>query len=404
MDRIIKFLVIIFWIVYSSQVAAEKLQKKDGYLYIATFNVFKLGAVDLKYTSGSNSEIIPARIQNIANVLAVGDFDLIALQEVAHGKGGEAAINDLIKNLKAVHNLEYKAIHSEHIGRGLMAEMITFLYDPNEISPQALEENVLTNLIEIPGRDLVRSQWKAGNFDFTVISAHLAWGNETHRIAGYEKINDILHNPEKYSNDPDIIILGDFNRFGDSQTSVQKIKYDETKFIAPNITIFDPSFNTLKEVSKSHIMGKGVPNDNPQFISTTVAKNTFVYDAFLMTKDVDEEFDGDLFKPKYGIDFGVIVFDEKGGFGYQIGADDLSHNALKEAYSDHRPLWFRFNTSRVSDSDMTNALQKYFTTKSGKRYHLHNCPRINASAELKAWESIEQLKVELYLPCKICLD
>jgi len=227
---------------------------------------------------------------------------------------------------------------------------------------------------------------------------------ETKHIAGYEKINDILHNPEKYSNDPDIIILGDFNRFGDSQTSVQKIKYDETKFIAPNITIFDPSFNTLKEVSKSHIVGKGVPNDNPQFISTTVAKNTFVYDAFLMTKDVDEEFDGNLFKPQYGIDFGVIVFDEKDGFGYQIGADDLSHNALKEAYSDHRPLWFRFNTSRVSDSDSTNALQKFFTTKSGKRYHLHNCPSINASSKLKAWESIEQLQVESYLPCKIYLD
>ena len=116
------------------------------------------------------------------------------------------------------------------------------------------------------------------------------------------------------------------------------------------------------------------------------------------------DFDGNLFKPQYGIDFGVIVFDEKDGFGYQIGADDLSHNALKEAYSDHRPLWFRFNTSRVSDSDSTNALQKFFTTKSGKRYHLHNCPSINASSKLKAWESIEQLQVESYLPCKIYLD
>lgn len=393
-----------FLVLFTSLTSAEKLKKEDRYLYIATFNVYKLGAVASKYTDNINTAHIPERIINLANVLAVGDFDLIALQEVAFGERGERAVSDLITALKVEHNLEYLVVHSQHIGRGLMPEMISFLYDPNEVTPLHTTNGSYTELIEIKGRDLVNSQWKAGHFDFNLISAHLAWSNEEDRIDGFKKINEILKKPSDFTTDPDIIILGDFNRFGDGQESVKFIEYSQDKVLAPNITIFDPAFNEKKSVRQSDIVGKGIPDDNPQLLSTTVAENTFVYDAFIMTGDVIEEFDGSTTQPIYGVDFGILAFDEVGAFGYQQDAEKLKHNDLKIAFSDHRPLWMRFNVSKAANADNMQIVErKFYTTLHGKRYHDKSCSTIQHSHSLKEWSDIESLASQGFKPCKVCL-
>ncbi|MEP0174598.1 MAG: hypothetical protein ABJH28_08440 [Paraglaciecola sp.] len=400
-----RIFVLAFLVFFTSFTSAEKLNKEEGYLYIATFNVFKLGAVASKYTDSISTEQIPERITNLANVLAVGDFDLIALQEVAFGEGGERAVSDLINALKDKHGLEYRVVHSQHIGRGLMPEMISFLFDPNEVSPSQINNDSYTELIKIEGRDLVNSKWKAGHFDFNLISAHLAWGSEEDRIYGFKKIDDILKEPSDFATDPDIIILGDFNRFGDGQESVKFIEYSQDKVLAPNITIFDPAFNEKKSVKKKDIVGKGIPNDNPQLLSTTVAKNTYVYDAFIMTGDVIEEFDGSTTQPIYGVDFGILAFDEVGAFGYQQGAEKLKHNDLKVAFSDHRPLWMRFNVSKAANADETQiAEQNFYTTPHGKRYHEKSCSTIQHSHGLKEWSNIEALVSQGFQPCKVCLE
>ncbi len=87
-----------------------------------------------------------------------------------------------------------------------------------------------------------------------------------------------------------------------------------------------------------------MPSDNPQLISTTVAGNKKVYYMVLCSIDAAEEFPPGNNEAEYAKDFGIIHFDEANGFGYQLGADSLSHDALKNAYSDHRPLWIRFKT------------------------------------------------------------
>jgi endonuclease/exonuclease/phosphatase family metal-dependent hydrolase len=395
--------------------ALDKISKEDGYFYLATFNVYKLGTVDAKYTSmdeDSNQDIdeniIPERIKNIADIVAIGEFDLIAFQEVTYGPRGEAAFNDLIKDLQDRYNLKYKVKHSDYIGQGLMAEMISFLYRPEIVEPKLSSKyNAYTYNIDIDGRDLVASSWKVGSFDFTAISAHLAWGNEEDRIDGFYEINQILHHPQRYSIDPDIIILGDFNRFGDNQDSVLQIDYDPVKILAPNITIFDSQFNTQKKVTKSNIIGKNIPNNNPQFLSTTVAKNTFVYDGIYMTADVSEELGFTGENAEYGTDFGIIVFDEVGGFGFQAGANKLDHNTLKNLYSDHRPLWMRFKTTQTENLDETilddtYSVHSYYATPYGRKYHLHNCPTIRGKATPKTWKDKASAEDDSYTPCRIC--
>lgn len=398
----------------SVQVAvAAPITKGPNELLICTFNVYKLGSVDAKYRAlEEDTDVtgdIPVRIRNLANVLAVGPFDLIVLQEVTEGIRGEWAVSDLVRDLNQRHGRHYSHFPSEGIGRGLMQEAIAFVYDPNTIQPQVLTgETSLTANIEIEGRDLARSQWRAGDFDFTLVAAHLAWGNEDDRDAGYEMIEDILKSPtpSTFSHDRDIIVLGDFNRFGNGYDSVKELAFVSSKFLAPNVTIFDPAFNTVEEAEDGSIAGTGITD--PQLLSTTVSdNNTFVYDMILITNDVAEEFTAGTGQATFGTDFGIIHFDEPNGVGFQSGADALVGNALKKAYSDHRPLWMRFRTDTGNldntpsgpgswDADVT-----YVGTQHGKRFHLPSCSAVRGRATPKKWTSRDQALSERG-PCRRC--
>ncbi len=307
--------------------------------------------------------------------------------------------------------MNYQFFMSGYIGRGLINEAISFMYDPTVVKPELLPGGIqLTENIEIPGRDMVRTQWEAGNFDFTLISAHLAWGNEAHRDAGYRMINEILHTPtpSQYSDDPDIIMLGDFNRFGNSFDSVKELEYDLNLFLAPNITFFDAGFSTRKSVSRASIDGKGVPGDNKQFLSTTVAKNSYVYDMILISNDVKEEFPPGTNQASYGTDFGIIHFDESDGFGFQAGADTLVHNDLKEAYSDHRPLWMRFKTDTCYADDPPGGVDltqpvthsEYVATEHGSHFHRPTCRFVQGRIH-KRWTNREAAAIEA-TPCGVC--
>lgn len=196
-----------------------------------------------------------------------------------------------------------------------------------------------------------QTQWRAGHFDFTLIAVHLAWGNHGKRRTGYEKVREIFSRPSGWSDDPDVIVLGDFNRFGDGAAAVDALPYDSGRFRAPNITFFDPAFSSVRQVTRHSIEGKGVPNDDPQLLSTTVSGNRHVYDMILFSRDAAEEFPASLHEARYAADFGIIHFDHPTGFGYQPGADELSHDGLKKAYSDHRPVWLRFRTDLPAFDD-----------------------------------------------------
>lgn len=387
--------------------------KAPDHLYLCSFNVYMLGSIEQKYRELDQEDgdlepgtPIPDRIRNLARVLATADFDLIVLQEVTHGEKGEWALTDLVQELNTAHNRHYSFFLSGHIGQGLMPEAIAFIYNPAVVRPQILPGSTsqVAN-IEIGGRDLVRTKWVAGNFDFTLIAAHLAWGNEADRREGDLMIREILttKTPSRFSDDPDIIVLGDLNRFGLNFTFFDGLTYSAASFLAPNITCFDPEFNQRKEVKAAHLAGTPLADMNPQFLSTTVATNTSVYDAFLLTPDVDEELPGDGNAVTYGQDFGIIHFDERGGFGYQAGADSLSHNQLKVDYSDHRPLWMRFRTNLAHSDAQTGTAPpiRYVATNAGRKFHLPGCSTITHSTVAKEWTK-RSAAAATHGPCGVC--
>ncbi|MCB9848555.1 MAG: hypothetical protein H6814_09090 [Phycisphaeraceae bacterium] len=374
---------------------------------ICTFNVYKLGAVDPKYEDleFGDGEEIPQRILNLADVLTVDRFDLICLQEVYAGARGEAVIDDLVQALDTRHGLRYRSLLSEHIGRGLMPEAIAFLYDPAVVRPLPVgSAGQKTENIPIPGRDLVKTAWVAGDFDFTLVAAHLAWGDEDDRDAGYRQIREILTDPASFSGDPDVLVLGDFNRFGKGFSSVDFLDHHPGEFFVPNIQFFDPAVHERKTVTKSSITGKGVPDDDPQLLSTTVAPNRYVYDMVLFTPDAAEEYTAGSAPGSLGVDFGIVYFDEPGRFGHQPGADSLGHNELKEAYSDHRPLFIRFFTDTGNadgETPTVAATTEFVGTQSGTRFHLPGCRTIRNSVITERWATAEDALADRRA-CGVC--
>lgn len=372
-----------------------------------------MGAVAPKYVSLGEDEEgednsawgIPQRIKNLAKVLSFGHFDLVALQELNEGERGQWAMSDLVKQLKDAHGQDYEFFMSDGIGRGLIPEAIGFLYNPAKVAPVVIDGTTrLVDNIEIPGRDLARTQWKAGDFDFTLISAHLAWGNQEHRNAGYKEIGKILTTPvpSAYSRDPDTIVLGDFNRFGKGFNSVEEIVFDGDNFLAPNITAFDPEFNAKKSVTQSSISHRNdIPDGNPQFLFTTVAGNESVYDIIFLTPDCDEEFTDTSTGARFGKDFGIIHFDEPGGFGFQAGTDQLGHNDIKVAYSDHRPLWMRFKTNAGAEAATTSATSQFVETEFGKNFHLPGCSTIDGRSVSAEWTNRSDA-IDNRGPCRVC--
>lgn len=389
-------------------------QKSPDHLYVCTFNVYMLGSIEQKYREldqedGDNEpgSAIPERIKNLAKVLATADFDMIVLQEVTHGEKGNWALTDLVRELNTTHHRNYSYFLSGHIGQGLMPEAMAFIYNPTVVRPLVLPGTTsqVENL-EIEGRDLVRTKWVSGNFDFTLISAHLAWGNEADRKDGDRKMLEILTTPtpSRYSDDPDIMIVGDTNRFGLNFTFLETLAtYSPSQFLAPNITCFDPLMTQRKQVTAASLANTPLAGLNPQFLSTTVASNTFVYDVFFLTPDVDEELPGTGNTLTLGQDFGIVHFDEPGGFGFQPGANQLDQNELKVAYSDHRPLWMRFRTNlATSDGEgSAPAAVRYLATASGRRFHLPGCATIANSTIAKEWTTRSDA-IATHGPCGIC--
>jgi len=345
----------------------QVVKSKKAYLNICSFNVYKFGAVDSKYKAISKSLKdedyvrpdstfgIPDRIKNCADVLSKGVFELIVLQEVKHGAVGDSVISDLCAQLNQKCKRKYKWFNSDKIGKGLgMSECMAFLYDSVKVklNLQGWMKSSLVACADNRNRNYVKTCWKAGDFDFTLVSCHFAWNGKDplRRQADYEKLNDMLHHPQKYSDDPDLIIVGDFNRFGGSfsknkkEFGIQHVDYDSEKFRVPHVEHFDSTVISIKQVGKD-----ASSVDNQKYSTTVSDKNTYVYDQFWITKDVFEEYD--LIGHEWTKDFGVLVFDEPWGNAYMDGVEKLSNNDTKAQFSDHRPIWMRFKINTGNEDD-----------------------------------------------------
>ena len=144
------------------------------------------------------------------------------------------------------------------------------------------------------------AKFKAGNFDFYVISIHIIWGDSiSERRAEALLLDDVYLSVQNLNDENDILLMGDFN-------------------LSPD----DKGFVELLEISDMvYVNGK---------LPTSIKDR--LYDNIWFQSNYTKEF-------TWG--FGVMKFDEQ-----------LFENNDKKAslmVSDHRPLWAEFNVSVDDD-------------------------------------------------------
>ena len=266
-------------------------RKVDENIIIATWNIQKFGKTKDKRT-----------IQYIADIIE--RFDIIAIQELQSDLVG---LKELINILPG----NYSFLVSEPIGNH---ERFAFIYDKRTVINSGLVSNIVFNN---PGNNHDRyflsrlpycASFKAGRFDFTIITVHIFYGDSKNQNLREEEIKFLVEHIDKLSKDEtktfdrDIFVIGDFNinKYGD-------------KF-----------FNAL--VSKNFQMPGKMKN-----IKTNYNQNK----TFDKISWVDRN--SFCFNNKCNVlPYGNVLYQE------------LEINERKKIISDHLPLWAEFSINKLT--------------------------------------------------------
>ena len=253
-----------------------------GQIRIASFNI-------RIYSTGSRTD---AELELIADRLQ--QFDLVAVQELRD----QEVVNRTLAIL-AGRGHEYEALVSEPVGRGVL-ERYAFFWRPDRVDPVGAGA-----IVADPGDLFIRepfyASFRAGGFDFTLITIHSIFGDTVgDRRAEGLLLDDIYRavqgaDPEEQ----DVILAGDFNL------------PPEDAGMAEVDAVLDPVFTGA--------------------IRTTIS-DASLYDNFWWDPDHVAEWTGAA---------GIDRFDES-----VFGNND---EAASLAVSDHRPVWVTFRTDLPDD-------------------------------------------------------
>lgn len=239
-------------------------------------------------------------------------FDIVAIQEVKSDLRGLAKLQALLPG-------HYKILVSDPTGN---AERMAFLYDERTVTATGLVcEISFQGTIANPDvfqlqRSPYCASFRAGRFDFTLVSVHIAEGSKHGEVGEAVREREIRELVEFIKRDakrkkgsvfdPDFFIVGDFNiqKTGDRFFKALT-EGSSPKFITP------PGMNELK----------------------TNFTQTRTYDKIAWIPSKDFEFTGQ---------FGAIPF----GDALYLKAGQPTKVARKEV-SDHLPLWAEFRVTEL---------------------------------------------------------
>jgi len=221
-------------------------------------------------------------------------YDLVAIQELR-----DQEVVDRTLQLLADRGHRFQAVVSEPVGRGVK-ERYAFLYRPGKVQPLGAER-----LYPDPDDAFIREPvwvtFRAGEFDFTLVTIHSIFGDtKRERRAEALRLDDIYQLVQGADSDEqDVMILGDFN-------------------LPPD----DSGFAELAALLTPLFTGE---------IRTTIS-DASLYDNIWFDPAYVREWTGER---------GVDRFDETA-----FGNDD---EAASRAVSDHRPIWATFRTDQDDD-------------------------------------------------------
>lgn len=227
-------------------------------------------------------------LRAIAKIITSSNFDLVAIQEVKKdGIGVDRLLNVLGSPWRAT-SLSPMTGNSERF---------VFIYNGDHL--QEIESARFINSPDNRVFDRIPYQaaFRAGQFDFTVITVHLSYTDTARRRREAEALARFAHDLAAVSSEKDVIVLGDFNEQGRG-----------------NIEFFeDNGWQSL--------------NDDATNLSSSET-----YDVLLINPDRTGEWSGAA---------GAVRFDET-----LYGNNDAT---ASEWVSDHRPAYADFVTNLPDD-------------------------------------------------------
>ncbi|MCH7801498.1 MAG: YHYH domain-containing protein, partial [Chloroflexi bacterium] len=253
-----------------------------GQIRLASFNI-------RIYSTGSRNDtelgLIADRLQQ---------FDLVAIQELRD----EEVVQRTLSILEARGHL-YHALVSPPVGRGVK-ERYAFLWRPEKVAPLD-SGTVYPDPEDVFIREPFYASFRAGSFDFTLITIHVIFGDGVaDRRAENLLLDDVYRAVQDADpNEQDVILLGDFN-LPPSDSGMVEID-----------VLLDPVFT----------------GD----VRTTISE-TSLYDNLWWDAEFVTEWTGVA---------GIDRFDEA-----VFGNDD---DAASLAVSDHRPIWVTLFTELPDD-------------------------------------------------------
>lgn len=260
-------------------------ESNDNTISVMSFNIQIFGV-----TKASKPEVM--------NILAdiIMMYDITAIQEIRDASG--TAIIQLMSLLPD----HYDYVIGPREGRTRSKEQYAFVYDSRVVAPIA--EYVYPDPNDVLERSphTVHFQSLRGWFDFVVINNHMAPGDAEAEIEYTPYIVELV---EQEFNEPDVIILGDFNADGSY--------YDEEELI---------------DVFHSDFYASIVTNDT----DTTVSANDYTYDRIIITNNLLEDYSGS---------WGVLYFENEYDFS--------SLTIEPKEVSDHYPVYAEFYVDRDSE-------------------------------------------------------
>ncbi len=181
--------------------------KLDETINLATWNIREFG----------RKRRMKASLHYIAEIL--GQFDLIAVTEVRDN------LSDLAEVL-GILGPYWKAVYSDFIrDAGGNRERVAYVYDKRAVAFTGLaaEADAPRKKVRNTGEYVSQFSWwrspyiasfRAGNFDFVLLTAHIRWGSGNKaRIRPLKLLAEWVdrRRRDKHVVDKDIIVMGDFN-------------------------------------------------------------------------------------------------------------------------------------------------------------------------------------------------
>lgn len=229
-------------------------------------------------------------------------FDIVAIQEIKSDLRGLSKLQEILPG-------KYRVLVSDVTGN---TERFAFIYDERTVESTGLVAEIALDIDTVTheGFQLHRmpycASFKAGRFDFTIISVHIFESNTTFREREIDllarKVKKLSEREHSKVVDRDFFVVGDFN-----------IKKEGDRF-----------FNAL--------VSHGFQMPEKLNTLTTNFKRTGTYDKIAWVNRPDFKFSGKC---------NVVPF-------YKVVYQDRDPAGGKREISDHLPLWAEFRINELT--------------------------------------------------------